>query len=304
MQRLILSIVFLGWCAAPSFLVAADTVKLEKKDDQIVVTIGGKEFTTYRTAKSQKKPFFFPVLAADGANVARGLENPEDHPHHKGIWCAIDEVNAIKFWAEQGTIANASVEIVTAEGNPAVLRVVNHWQDAEGKPLVLERVNVAIHADRLVDYDLEFVAGAAPVTFGDTKEGMFGIRVADTLRGKSGGKISNAEGLQGEKECWGKESKWVDYVGQIGGKTYGVAIFDHPGNSRKSRFHVRDYGLFTVSPFGQNAYTNGQLPADPKVLTTGQSVRLRYGLYVHDGDTAAGQVAQRYEAFLKAPAKR
>src|SRR5436190_8213230 len=84
----------------------ADVVKLEKKDDGIVVTIDGKAFTTYNTAKSQPKPYFWPVLAANGANLTRSLERPEDHPHHKGIWCVVDEVNHIKFWAEEGKIAN------------------------------------------------------------------------------------------------------------------------------------------------------------------------------------------------------
>ncbi|MSR60521.1 MAG: hypothetical protein EXS05_23245 [Planctomycetaceae bacterium] len=280
-----------------SAALGGDKVKLEKKGNAVVVTIDGKEFTTYHIAKTQQKPYFWPVLAADGANVARSLDNPEDHPHHKGIWCAIDEVNDIKFWAEKGKIENTTVEIVKAEGNPAQFKIVNHWLDADGKPLLNELVTVGIHANRLITYDLAFVAAEKSVTFGDTKEGMFGIRVADSLRGKSGGKFINAEGAKGEMECWGKESKWVDYVGQVDGKQYGVAIFDHPGNFRKSRFHVRDYGLFTLSPFGQKAYTNGELPEDPLTLAPGKSVRLRYGLYIHDGDGEQGRVGEEYEMF-------
>jgi Methane oxygenase PmoA len=283
----------------PAFATAAGTVKLEKKADAIAVTIDGKEFTNYHTAKTQMKPYFWPVLAADGANITRSLEKPEDHPHHKGIWCAIDEVNEVKFWAEKGRIENVSIEIVKAEGNPAQLRVANHWLGTNGQPLLKETVTVSIHANRRIDYDLEFTAGASPVTFADTKEGMFGIRLANPLRGKEGGKIANAEEMKGEEGCWGKESKWVDYVGQLGGKTYGVAIFDDPKNFRKSRFHVRNYGLFTLSPFGQKSYTNGVLPADPLTLEPGKSVRLRYGLYIHDGDAAQGRVTDVYDAFVK-----
>jgi hypothetical protein len=286
-----------------SVAAAADTVKLEKKPDGVVVTIGGKEFTTYNTAKSQMKPYFWPVLAADGVNITRSLEKPEDHPHHKGIWCSIDEVNELKFWAEKAKIENASVEIVKAEGNPAQLRIVNHWLAADGQPLLKETVNVSIHANRRIDYDLEFTAGASPVTFADTKEGMFGIRMGNTLREKQGGKIANAEGMKGEKDCWGKESKWVDYVGQLDGKTYGVALFDDPKNFRKSRYHVRGYGLFTICPFGQKSYTNDQLPADPLTLEPGKSVRLRYGLYVHEGDTQSANVGDVYAAFANVASK-
>ncbi|MFM7160367.1 MAG: DUF6807 family protein, partial [Planctomycetaceae bacterium] len=67
-----------------------------------------------------------------------------------------------------------------------------------------------------------------------------------------------------------------------------------------SRFHVRDYGLFTLSPFGQKAYTNGALPAEPFKLPAGASARLRYGLFVHDGEVPAAQIQAVYGQFLDA----
>jgi hypothetical protein len=296
MQRL-LSVLFVV-CVAPA-AASAGVVQLERNDDGVRIQIDGKEFTTYRIGKGQQKPYFFPVLAADGANIARQLEKPEDHPHHKGIWCSIDEVNDIAFWAEKGKIENASIDIVKGEGDPATFRVVNHWLGTDGQPLLRETVTVNVHANRLLEYALEFAALDKSVRFGDTKEGMFGMRVANSLRGQAGGKISNAEGLKEEANCWGKESKWVDYVGTVNGKTYGVALFDDHRNFRKSRFHVRNYGLFTLSPFGQKAYTNGALPEDPLTLEPGKSVHLHYGLYVHDGDAGTAHVAEVYDSFLR-----
>lgn len=275
------------------------TVELVKKENTVEVKIGNRDFTTLHFDKSQPKPYFSPVLAADGASLSRPLENPEDHPHHKGIWCSIDEVNDIKFWAEKGKIENQSVDLAPATGIPAKIKMVNHWLDAAGKPLLVETTTVSINVNRLIGYDMQFAAVDKPVTFGDTKEGMFGIRLADSLRGKAGGKIVNAEGRHGEEECWGQESKWVDYFGDVGGKTYGVTLIDHPQNFRKSRFHVRNYGLFTLSPFGQSAYTNGKLPPNPLVLEPGKSIRLRYGIYIHDGDTERGEVASRYEFYVR-----
>ncbi len=275
------------------------TVELAKKENTVAVKIGGGDFTTLHFEKSQPKPYFSPVLAADGAQISRPLDNPEDHPHHKGIWCSIDEVNGIPFWAEKGKIENQSVDLAPAAGNPARIKLVNHWLGTDGKPLIVETTEVSIFANRLIAYDIRFTAADKPVTFGDTKEGMFGIRVADSLREKAGGKIVNADGRRGHAECWGQESKWVDYCGDVGGKSYGVTLIDHPRNFRKSRFHVRDYGLFTVSPFGQSAYTNGKLPPDPLVLEPGKSVRLRYGLFVHNGDTEQAEVLAVYEYYVK-----
>ena len=166
-------------------------VELKQKDNTVDVTIDGKPFTTLQLDKAQAKPYFYPVLAADGAMICRQLENPEDHPHHKGIWCSIDEVNGIKFWAEKGKIVNDGVSLVSASGNPAKIKVVNHWLGEDGKPVVIETAEYSIFANRLVAYDATFTASEKPVTFDDTKEGMFGMRVANTTRAAARGARSS-----------------------------------------------------------------------------------------------------------------
>ncbi len=281
-------------------LAADGTVRLEKKADNVVVTLEGSELAVYQTSQKYQKPFFSPVRSAGGTIVTRSLEGAKDHPHHKGIWTAIDEVNGIKFWAEKGKIANAKVEIVSAEGSPAKMRVTNHWLGDDGQPIVVETTDVAIHANRLFSYDIRLAAAADTVEFGDTKEGLFGIRLPESATEKSGtGRIVNADGKQGSKDCWGQPSAWVDYHGTIEGKTHGAAIFDHPQNPRPSRYHVRDYGLFTISPFGEKSYSGGKSPGKPVALKKGETYRLRYGIYIHPGDTASAKVADVYKEWLK-----
>jgi Family of unknown function (DUF6807) len=280
---------------------AADgKVRLEKKGDTVVVSLDGSELAVYQTGPKYQKPFFSPVRSEGGTIVTRSLEKPIDHPHHKGIWVAVDEVNDIKFWAEKGKIANAKVEIVAAEGNPAKMRVTNHWLGNDGQPIVVETTDIAIFSNRLFAYDIHLTAAADSVEFGDTKEGLFGIRLPVSATEKSGsGRIVNADGKKGSKECWGQSSAWVDYYGTIEGQTHGAAIFDHPQNPRPSRYHVRDYGLFTISPFGEKAYTNGESAAKPVILKKGETYRLRYGIYIHPGDTTSAKVADVYKQWLK-----
>ena len=279
---------------------AADSVILSPHDNHTIdATIGGQPFTTFHYGSELPKPYFSPVRAEDGTIVTRPLDVKEDHPHHKGIWLSIDEINDHKHWAEKHKIANAETTIVKMQGNPAQLKIVNHWLDEAGKPLMKETTLVSIFANRVVAYDIEFSPVDKALTFHDTKEGLFGVRLANSNREKEGGKVVNAEGKQGTKECWGQESAWVDYYGQVNGKIYGVALFDHPGNFRKSRYHVRDYGLFSVSPFGQKAYTNGMLKDAPFTLEPGKTLRLRYGLYVHNGDTKEGHLPETYQQYVK-----
>lgn len=275
------------------------TVRLERKGDTIEVTLAGKELAVYQTSKSFPKPFFSPVRSEGGVVVTRSLEKPKDHPHHKGVWVAIDEVSGVKFWAEKGKIENAKLELLAAEGNPAKMRVTNHWLGQDGKPLVIETTEIAIHNNRLFAYDMRFTPGSESVVFDDTKEGLFGIRLPVSATEQNGGKIVNADGLKGSDACWGKPSKWVDYYGTIDGRLHGAAIFDHPENPRPSRYHVRNYGLFTISPFGEKAYTNGKSPAKPLALKSGETFRLRYGLYIHPGDTASAKVGDVYDAWVK-----
>lgn len=279
-----------------------ETVKLEKKGNTVVVTIGGEEFAVYNFSKELTKPYFSPVKADGGVIVTRPIESDQrEHPWHRGIWVAVDEVNDIKFWAEKGKIQNFEVKLLVPEGNPAKLLVVNNWLSHDEKPMLSERTTISIYPNRLFVYDIEFMPVDREVVFGDTKEGLFGIRVAPTMTGKMGGAIVNAQGCKGEGECWGKPSEWVDYSGNVGGKTYGVAIFDSPTNFRPSRYHVRDYGLFTISPFGESAYTRGEQPPKMVMLPVGKSLRLRYGLYIHSGNHEQGHVPEAYEKFVKIP---
>ncbi|MEX0729054.1 MAG: PmoA family protein [Planctomycetaceae bacterium] len=284
----------------------AGTVTLTQEDRTIAVKIDGEDFSVFHTDPKFPKPFFAPVRGPGGTVMTRPIDGldakPEDkldHVHHKGIFLAVDEINGNQHWAETSKIANVSTEIIQEKGNPGVIDVVNQWLDKDGERVaVTESTRIKIYANRLVTYDITFSAGEDMVEFEDTKEGMFGFRMIDSMRESVGGRVVNAEGLKGTAECWGKTSAWVDYVGEVDGKTFGVTIMDHPLNFRPSRYHVRDYGLFSVSPFGEKSYTNGDQPADPAIIPAGGTLRLRYGMYIHAGDTEAADVDGVYRDYL------
>lgn len=259
--------------------------------------------------RSDVAPFVSTVTRQINDNPTKGLDRKHplyyDHPHHKGVWLSVDEINGIKFWNEDGRIQNQSIEIITATGNPAIMKTVNNWVDADGKTLLKEDTLIAIYTNRLMTYDVTFCAPDQEVEILDTKEGMFAIRMPNSMREMiAGGPVTNADGANGTPEAWGRTSRWVDYKGPIDGHVFGVTIMDHPANPWKSRYHVRNYGLFSVNPFGAGAYTKGrddqQEPHRRVLKTNGEKLNFKYALYVHGGETSIADIEKAYLQFATA----
>jgi Methane oxygenase PmoA len=118
-------------------------------------------------------------------------------------------------------------------------------------------------------------------------------------KGPGEGHIVNSNGVR-DGDTWGKRADWVDYYGPVNGKTVGVAIFDNPDNPRHPTWwHVRDYGLFAVNPFGWHDFDKKPAGAGDFKIPAGQSVTFRYRFYLHYGDEKQAKVAEAYEEYAK-----
>lgn len=281
---------------------AEGEVVAQQEGDQIAITIDGQPFTTLHLGKDLKKPYFWPLRAADGAILTRPIEPGEkEHPHHKGLWISIDEVNHSKHWMEREPIVNRGATIEKGAGEKVVIRLENEWLNGDGQAQLRETTRWTITANRLIAAEIVLEPLVDDVTMGDTKEGFFAVRIAQTMRELQGGKILTANGKTKTKEAWGQPAQWIDYSGKVNEKTYGVTILDDAANFRPGRYHVRDYGLFTVSPFGEGSYQNDMTLQRPVVLAAKgatQTVKLRYGLWVHSGVPSAEEIQKVYEGFL------
>lgn len=306
-------------CVPAAF--AAD-VSFQKADGRIDVSVDGKPFTTLYFGPDTPKPYLHPVRAADGTVVTRlyPMEvvegEPHDHPHHRGIWFTHGDVNGLDFWANEpnsegptkkGKVVLRKIEKV--DNASGTIRAVFEWQTPEGKILLTEDRTMVFGGDaqrRTIDFDVTFGAGAQAVKFGDTKEGTFAIRLAALLEEphrraeNRTGKITNAEGKTGESETWGKPSPWVDYSGKLDGKPIGVAIFDHPSNPKHPTFwHVRSYGLFAANIFGEHDYFNDKTRDGSMTIKPGDTLRFRYRILIHPGDTQAARIGELYKEYAK-----
>lgn len=311
--------------------VRADGVTVTKTADRVEFKIGSSLVTRYYTGEKWAKPFFFPLLAKGDVPTTRAWpvegepQETKDHVHQKSAWFChgdvipegielkgkVKGVDGVDFWAEvpnHGKIV--CVEVGEPKGDTVSTR--NEWRTSDGVK-ILDEVRVLTLKElgdaRLLILEIELKATVCNLTFGDTKEGSMGVRVHDRLRVEGGaGRLENADGkfiasdtykATKDTPIWGVKSAWCDYTGKVDGKEVGIALFDDPKNPFPSCWHARGYGLMAANPFGRD---NSKFPAqkgnkDLVKLAKGDSLKLRYGILLHTGDSKTGKVAENFAAF-------
>ena len=315
--------VFAVSCLLATRLATAEVI-LDRHDDRVAVTVDGAEFTNYLLT-GHDKPILYPLRAPGGVPLTRSWPiekgvagEPQDHPHHESLWFTHGSVNGHDFWAPRAHGAGPDgpvphVEHVSIDrcesGETGLLETTSRWVDAEGKPVLGEHRTMVFSAEptaRSIEVTLELVADAGPVTFGDTKEGSFALRVRPALQPKdsngsqgASGRLVNSEGLV-DAAAWGKRARWVDYSGAVDGKTYGIAMLDHPANLRHPTWwHAREYGLSGANPFGIHDFAGEPEGAGNHTIPAGETLVLRYVVVFHEGDADAAGIDRRWKAWTE-----
>jgi Methane oxygenase PmoA len=200
-----------------SFSSLAQQVKVMpvKNQQQVLITINNKPFTSFNYPDSLAKPFLYPIYAPDGEIVTRGFplvsraNEPVDHPHHIGLWLNYENVNGLDFWnnsyaippdkkSHYGSINNTKV-VATKSGKEGNLTYTADWQDINNKTLLRESstfifnvVGNAYIIDRIT-----ILTAATDVTMPDIKDGFLGLRVAHELEipSKEDKEFTDANGI-------------------------------------------------------------------------------------------------------------
>lgn len=288
-------------------------------DCTLQVSIGGKPFTCYNYSSEYPRPFLYPFLSHDGVQVTRSFPMRDDipgedtdHKHHRSVWIAYGEVNGTDNWCENeghAWIRHKAFDEVISGPVFGRIRSRNLWTSADGVGQMTDVREFTIYNidnERVVDVKVGFIASEGDVLLKDTKEGgIISVRVASSMDGDKGGMIVNSYGGRTEAETWGRPAQWVDYYGPVNGKTYGITLMDHPSSFRyPTRWHVRDYGLFTANPFALKAYEPKRNWSGDHTIKRGERIDFCYRLLVHESDTQAAGVSERYFCFASPPAVR
>jgi len=318
----LLTVIFSISCSTKTKITFVDQ-ESEKKVD---VMVDGKLFTTYQWPDNVCKPVLYPILTSAGTEITRGFPikpregERADHPHQIGMWLTYGNVDGFDFWgngskglgtrnANGGVIKHIKVDKIVDGTSEGILATTESWVDTTGKELLSEQTEFHFSAKgttRIIDRITTLTATGNTVNFTDTKEGMFGVRVARqlelpskedvTLTDAQGnpalvkamtnegvtGNYRSSEGVTGE-DVWSTRAKWMDLYGNIGDEKVSLVICDHPGNqSYPTYWHARGYGLFAANPLGAKDFTQGKETLSFSI-PAGKSATFRYRVIVNSG---------------------
>ena len=292
-------------------------------DKSIDVLIEGELFTTFRWPDNMTKPVLHPILTSAGTEITRGFPietkvgERVDHPHQIGMWLTYGNVDGNDFWGNGskglgtknengGTIKHLQVEKLTEGLGEGTLITSESWIDNAGKELLKEHTEYHFMAEdsvRIIDRITKLTALDNDVVLSDTKEGMFGIRVARQLEIPDEGEITlysadghpekvkgmSNEGITGNYrssegdtglDVWSTRARWMDLYGKIGSEEISLVICDHPKNqSYPTWWHARGYGLFAANPLGAKDFTKEKEILDFSI-PAGQSTTFRYRVII------------------------
>jgi hypothetical protein len=295
-------------------------IRVARSEHGATIAVDDQPFAEYLT-RSGSKPVVWPVLGPGQLAMTRGYpldtsksDEAHDHVHQRSLWFAYGEVNGIDFWSEPGsykdgklppgkqlgTIVHRGFQKLESQDDSATIVTTNDWLAPDGRKILEDerRLTFAATQDaRTIDFDIVLRATAGPVEFGDTKEGAFGIRVAESLAvdKNKGGEIKNDHGLT-DKAAWGKPAAWVDYHGLVDGQPAGIAVLNHPDSfAYPTRWHVRGYGLFAANPFAAKDF--GLESKGGLNLPAGDAIKLSYRVLLHRGDERTGGVSAAFDAY-------
>ena len=256
----------------------------------------GDQLAPGRKAEQVRSCYIHPLYSLDGAVLSSDF--PSDHPHHHGVFWAWPAIAvrgvATQTWhPAEPSLRQHFVKWIKQEANDegAVVVVENTWKLRESEDVAEETVTLRIHGaspfGRAIDVEIDLRPVGGPLEVrgaAEENKGYGGLcfRGAPLLKGAV---LTTDEGLLKE-DSTGRSFRWAD----LSTPDLGIAIFVSPGHPGSP-----------VDWLVRNSYAGVLNPSWPGLagttLATDVPVTLRYRVYVHRGDAAAGRVAEAYAAF-------
>jgi hypothetical protein len=275
---------------------AQTKIVAQKFNSKIDILINKNLFTSYILSEDEKYPFFFPVNGPSNASVT-SMRNA-NYPHHSSLFFGCDRVNGGNYWQEgleRGQIISIRADIIESGNDKVIIENECIWRRPNASAPIKDIRKITITAPSNEVYQIDFdvtLEMLMDVIIEKTNHSLFSGRMDADLAVINGGTMINSNGEKGEKETFGKKAAWIDFYGKRGDKQEGMAIMQHPSNEwYPAPWFTRDYGFFSPTPM--------YWPQNDKEtnLKKGQTIKLKYRVLVHSGDTSTAKIAEQFEKY-------
>jgi hypothetical protein len=285
----------------------AQVVESRVANGAMTVTVDGGELLTYQCEPNPTKVYVSRWFTPQGVQVLR--DSPHDHVHHHALMYAIG-VDGVDFWSEvpidqygrqlPRDLNNSSSVNDQGQGHWTMQQTVD-WLSPAGEVLAQEERQIRAH--------LKAISGASLLTWrfalrpAADKDSIelwgrhyfgLGMRFAESMDKGSRFLLppgANSVPVRGSEQL--TDAKWCAVQGAVDGRPVTVAMFDAPDNQ------PRQTSWFTMNvPFAYLAATL-KLHEQSLVVTSGQPLRLRYGIAAWDGHVGREAVDLAHQAWLK-----
>lgn len=275
--------------------------------------------------KREDKPFFYPLRTLNGVDLA--LLRPEDHPWHRGLWFSWKYINGVNYWEEdreralsEGRSLIKDVVVKKEEDYSASICFIIEYAPEGKAPVLRENRKISISSPDVdgnyyIDWHQTFKTNGThvvldrtpPIRDGGPQYGGYAglaIRanddVLESIRIMDSNKWQNDQGLIGH----GKKADWMAITGiasDSSNKSVGLAIFDHPSNSRyPSPWYVwfNSSKNSTINNYSHAFIQPAFLFDQPYEFEAGDSLSLKYRVMIHHETTKFNDFNEKYLEYI------
>ncbi len=273
--------------------------------------LDGRELTAAHYDPSDRRVFWYPVRSSLEPSLTRmgHPHDPQGHSHHNSVWIAHSDVDGVNFWGDRGkNLGHIQTNQIPPEAysdsdQEASMQMINHWiDDYDSSVMLVETRRVTIRPIdgakswwMIVDMELTAPPGVT-TTLKPSGFGLMAVRMAKSIGVRDGGgRILNSEGSINESAIFRKPAQWCDYSGRLSPTENGFAgitLMNHPSNpSHPTPFHVRDDGWMGACLNLEESIS----------ISESNKLRLRYGLWVHDGVPTESDCQANWKQWSELP---
>jgi hypothetical protein len=277
----------------------------DKAGEQLDVLIGGKIVARYMYAHDTSTPKrldetykpYLHIFDAEGKGpITKGVGG--EYTHHRGIfagWMKISHNGKTydRWHMKGGEIVHQKFIDKKADKDGVVFTSLTHWNNAEGKPILIEERTMALRPGTspvrlMVDFTTKLRAVDGDIKLdGDPEHAGVQFRPADEMDRKETVYLFPKEGAKPHQDV---DYPWVGETYTLAGKKHSVVQMSHPDNPKKTRWSAyRNYGRFGAFPVAE--------------IKSGETLTLKYRFLIADGELPSAELIQKaYDSFSGAQA--